>query len=200
MKCTNKTEVWVESGYHGKMVEIPCGSTGPHGEVELCDECREKLEKQYPQGWRHHPGDTCIHGIYHDPNHDCCCWKCEDGIGQEYSIACHCGATLTAPLSCEVECDRCGGMSTVPDTPEQVEEYNECVAKEIDDAAYTGRIVIMRRDECGQESAVITIDDDEAAEYTIRGVEQSYPESTIWTERERNERYFAEQQMLDDEY
>lgn len=200
MSCQNMAEQWVESGYHGKMVEIPCGRTGVHGEVVLCDSCQEEMTKKYPQGWQHHPGDTCIHGVYLDPSHDCSCWKCEEGIGQEYTILCHCGASLHAPLDCEVECDRCGGLSTVPNNSGLIEQYNEDIRKELEEAAYTGRLVIMRRDECGQESAVITIDDDEAAQYTIAGVEAAYPESTIWTERERNERYFVEQSFLDGNY
>ena len=94
MSCPNKAEQWVESGFHGKMVEIPCGMTGVHGQVVLCDECQDKQDKAYPQGWRHHPGDTCKHGVWLNPMHDCNCYKCENGEPAPSEYKCHCGARL----------------------------------------------------------------------------------------------------------
>lgn len=77
MRCKNRVEVWVERGFHGKMIELNCGNTNQHGVVELCYDCDKKSNQQYPQGWRHHPGDTCKHGVYLNPEHDCSCHKCE---------------------------------------------------------------------------------------------------------------------------
>jgi hypothetical protein len=55
----------------------------------------------------------------------------------------------------------------------------------------------MRVDECGHESCVLTVANDDAAQYTIKGVEDSYPESRVFTEPEENMRYNAEQYDLD---
>jgi len=199
MSCKNKAEQWVESGYHGKLVEIPCGRTGVHGEVVLCEECLHELTAKYPQGWRHHPGDTCIHGTYRDPMHDCCCWKCEEGIGKEYELKCYCGASIWAPLEYEVECDRCGQCHTMPANEDQLEEYNQDVYDHINAARFTGKIRIMRVDECGQESCVIVVNDDAALEYVIAGVQQQYPESRVFTEREESQRFMANQMLLDED-
>jgi hypothetical protein len=181
------------------MVEIPCGMTGVHGTVVLCDECMDKQVKAYPQGWRNHPGDTCIHGTYLDPSHDCCCYKCEDGVGREYELLCYCGASIHAPFDYEVDCDRCGQAHTMPANEEQLKQYNEDVQKHINEARFTGKIRIMRVDECGHESCVLTVDDDDALQYTLKGVEEAYPESRVFTEREERQRFMANQMLLDED-
>lgn len=200
MRCENKAEVWVDKGFHGKFVEIPCGMTGPQGAVEYCEDCYKKMADEFPQGWRHHPGDICCHGTYLDPAHDCCCFKCEEGIGREYDLTCYCGAIVSAPLEHEVDCDRCGQVHTMPASEELVKQYNEDTAKQINEVKYTGKIRIMRIDECGDEHHVLTVADDDALQYTLRGVEDSYPESRVFTEPEENTRFVAEQMMLDDNY
>ena len=57
---------------------IKCGQIGPEGCVVLCDEHHAQAERDYPQGWRYAPGDTCEHMVWHNPEHDCCCGPCED--------------------------------------------------------------------------------------------------------------------------
>jgi len=197
MSCQNMAEQWVESGFHGKMVEIPCGRTGIHGQVVLCDPCQEEATKRYPQGWEHRPGDTCIHGVFLNPNYDCNCYKCEEGIGREFELLCHCGASNYAPLEYELDCEKCGQVHTVPETEELVTEYNEDIRKEINEVRYTGKLRVMRTDECGHESCVLVIADDEAAQYTIAGIEAAYPESRVFTEPEENQRFLAEQYDMD---
>ena len=199
MSCPNKAEQWVESGFHGKMVEIPCGMTGVHGQVVLCDECQDKLTKQYPQGWRHHPGDTCKHGVWLNPMHDCNCYKCENGEPAPSEYKCHCGARLEFVMGYEdeIECNRCEMTVSLPETEEQRVQWMAEIDKEIEAVKYTGRIRIMRVDECGHESCVLTVADDEAAQYTIAGVESAYPESRVFTEPEENQRYNVEQYNLD---
>jgi hypothetical protein len=200
MKCENKAEVWVERGFHGKFVEIPCGMTGPEGTVELCTDCLAKMTQVYPQGWRHRPGDICCHGTYLNPEHDCNCYKCEDGIGREFELTCYCGASIWAPLEYEVDCDRCGQVHTMPASEELVKQYNADVAKEIESVKYTGKIRIMRIDECGHESCVCTVDNDTTLQYVLAGVEATYPESKVFTEPEENMRHNVEQHFLDEGY
>lgn len=199
MSCQNMAEQWVESGFHGKMVEIPCGRTGIHGQVVLCDSCQEEMTKKYPQGWEHRPGDTCIHGVYLNPNYDCNCYKCEEGIGREYDVLCYCGITLQAPLGWEIECDDCSCGHTVPETEEELARQNSDIAKELEERQYTGKLIIMRRDELNEEHHVLTIDDDEAAQYTIAGVKESFPESEVFVEREKNMRFAVDQYILHNE-
>ena len=199
MKCENKAEQWVESGYHGKMVEIPCGMTGIHGQVVLCDDCLVKANEKYPQGWTHRPGDTCIHGVYLNPNYDCNCYKCEDGVGREYDLLCYCGIILQAPLGWELDCDDCGTGHTVPETEEELTRQNSDVAKELQERQYTGKIRIMRTDECGHDTCVLTVDDDDAAQYTIAGVTAAYPESKVFTERELNMQFAVDQFIIHNE-
>ncbi len=81
MQCTNKVSQFVERGYHHKEIKSPCGSTGIHGQQLLCDKCTTKLDKQYPQGWCHVPGDICKHGTYVGDagGPDYICGQCEDG-------------------------------------------------------------------------------------------------------------------------
>lgn len=202
MRCENKAEVWVERGYSGKMVELPCGSTGPHGIVELCMSCLAKQTQIYPQGWRHRPGDICKHGTYINPEHDCCCAACEEGIPASSEYKCHCGARLEFLMGeeDELECPKCDMLVNLPETEEQRIKWLAEINKEIEAARYTGRIRVMRIDECGNESHVITIKDDEAAQYVIAGVEAAYPESKVFTEPEENQRYVVEQFLLDNEF
>ena len=200
MSCKNWVDVWVESGYHGKNVEFTCGMTGPHGTVELCEECLTKANKNYPQGWRHHPGDICVHGTYLNPNHDCCCGDCENGVPANSEFKCHCGQLVYFPMGwqSELDCPRCDMNINLPSTEEQRIEWLAEIDKEIEEVKFTGKLRVMRKDECGHESCVLVIADDDAAQYTIAGVEQAYPESNVWTEQEVNQRYQVEQFMLDD--
>ena len=200
MKCEKKAEQWVESGFHGKMVEIPCGMTGVHGQVVLCDECQEKQTKAYPQGWRHYPGDICIHGTYLNPNHDCCCGDCENGVPGPSEFKCHCGQLVHFPLGwqSDMDCPRCDMGINLPSTEEQRIEWLALIDKEIEDVKFTGKLCIMRMDECHEESCVAVVDDDEIAPFTLLGYEQAYPESKLWTERQVNQRYAVEQMLLDE--
>ncbi len=81
MKCENKVSVFVPRGYSYKEIKMPCGSTSIDGGVNLCDTCLEKLNKQYPQGWRDVPGDICKHGNYIGDagGPDYLCGQCESG-------------------------------------------------------------------------------------------------------------------------
>lgn len=62
--CNNTVTQYVPKGWGYKGVEMKCGNTGIHGNVLLCEQCENKQSRQYPQGWRHSPGDTCRHGTY----------------------------------------------------------------------------------------------------------------------------------------
>jgi len=77
MACSKEIKIYTR----GKSVPFQCGWTGPHGSVELCDDCKVKLKKEYPQGWRSTPGDICKHGNYvGDPyGVDYLCARCEEG-------------------------------------------------------------------------------------------------------------------------
>lgn len=77
--CRNKVAVFVERGFGYREIKMTCGSTGPQGIVVLCEDCEVAMEKRYPQGWRHYPGDTCRHGVYLNPDYDCNCGRCENG-------------------------------------------------------------------------------------------------------------------------
>ena len=199
MKCENKVDVWVETLIHGKTVQMPCGMTGPHGTVELCDTCMDTMTKRHPQGWRHYPGDTCKHGTYLNPAHDCCCYMCEDGLPAPSVYKCHCGGHLEFMMGHEdeVECPRCDMTVSVPDTEEKRIEWLAELDKEIEAVKYTGKIRIMRVDECGHESCVVTVSNDNTLQYVLAGVESTYPESRVFTEPEENQRYNVEQFELD---
>ena len=59
MRCKNKVEIWVDKGYHGKLVSIKCHSTGPRGELILCPSCtKEAYDKHY-----HNAGDITAYGV-----------------------------------------------------------------------------------------------------------------------------------------
>jgi hypothetical protein len=82
MRCENKVTQYVLRGFGYKAVEMRCGSTSVHGDVLLCDECAWKAKRQYPQGWKNSPGDTCRHGTYlgcHEDNDERLCGRCEAG-------------------------------------------------------------------------------------------------------------------------
>jgi len=64
MVCENKVEQWVSRGFHGKMIELPCGSTGIHGEELRCNTCEAKGRPWY----------ICRHGR---DTSDWCCELCE---------------------------------------------------------------------------------------------------------------------------
>ncbi len=75
MRCKNKVIQFVPKGYGFKRVIMQCGNTGIHGNTLLCDNCLEKADDKFPQGWRKTPGDTCKHGYYvgtpGGPDHIC---------------------------------------------------------------------------------------------------------------------------------
>ena len=79
-RCTNKVSQYVPRGYGYKEIQLPCGSTGIHGEQLLCEECMEKFAELYPQGWRDVPGDICKHGNYigNSCGPDYICMECEE--------------------------------------------------------------------------------------------------------------------------
>jgi hypothetical protein len=79
--CEGKVIQMVPRGYGYKEITLPCGSTGIHGEQLQCDACLDRMEKQYPQGWRDVPGDVCKHGTYVGDagGPDYLCGACEDG-------------------------------------------------------------------------------------------------------------------------
>ena len=78
-RCTNKVDIYTGANYD-KVVQIPCGSTGPDGKLKQCDTCEDMDKQRYPHGWRDVPGDICLHGTYvggpHGP--DYICGECED--------------------------------------------------------------------------------------------------------------------------
>lgn len=50
------------------------------GGAQICDPCLARAEREYPQGWRAYPGDTCKHGVYvGGSGADYMCGPCEDG-------------------------------------------------------------------------------------------------------------------------
>lgn len=63
-RCNNMVSQFVPRGYSYREVKLRCGSTSIHGDVLLCEDCRKAAEKEFPQGWRNCPGDTCRHGTY----------------------------------------------------------------------------------------------------------------------------------------
>lgn len=81
MKCKNLVSQWVPKGYDYKEIKLSCGSTDIHGGTLFCEECFERLAKQYPQGWISCPGDLCKHGNYVGDAYgpDYLCALCEDG-------------------------------------------------------------------------------------------------------------------------
>lgn len=80
MGCENRVSKFVPSGYSYKEIKCKCGTTGPRGELVICEECEQKAGATYPQGWRDVPGDTCPHGTYVGDAHgpDLLCPQCED--------------------------------------------------------------------------------------------------------------------------
>lgn len=60
-------------------VTYKCGRWGVGG-YEFCDECYDKYESEYPQGWVAYPGDVCEHGTYVGGiGRDHLCFECEMG-------------------------------------------------------------------------------------------------------------------------
>ena len=80
-RCKNKVSQFIPRSFGYKEVKSPCGSTGIDGRGLMCDECQERFEKEFPQGWRDVPGDVCKHGTYVGDAHgpDYICGKCENG-------------------------------------------------------------------------------------------------------------------------
>lgn len=81
MSCQNMVEQIVPSGLSHKIVKLRCGSTSIYGGTLLCGFHEKWLKEQYPQGWRHTPGDLCKHGTYVGDagGPDYLCGKCEMG-------------------------------------------------------------------------------------------------------------------------
>lgn len=81
MGCGNMSEQYVPKGFGGSMRPIACGNTDIHGNQHICNKCQEELSEQYPQGWRHTPGDVCCHGTYVGDagGVDYLCGECENG-------------------------------------------------------------------------------------------------------------------------
>jgi len=81
MRCENLVSQWVPRGYDYREIKTRCGSTGIHGQELLCEECQERLAREYPQGWRDTPGDVCPHGTYVGDagGPDYLCGACEAG-------------------------------------------------------------------------------------------------------------------------
>lgn len=50
------------------------------GTKRFCDKHQREYEREYPQGWRGYPGDTCEHGVYvGGVGYDYMCGICEAG-------------------------------------------------------------------------------------------------------------------------
>lgn len=81
MSCGKEMSQLIPTQYHYKEVKAVCGQTSIHGSTLLCNDCIEEMEKAYPQGWLHSPGDTCIHGTFVGGagGPDYMCGKCENG-------------------------------------------------------------------------------------------------------------------------
>ena len=201
MSCKNKVSVFVESGFHHKEVKLKCGSTGPDGVVQLCETCLAELTALYPQGWIHHPGDVCIHGTYLNPDHDCCCARCELG-DTIYTVLCYCGAELEVDENDlgfeEYECPCCYSTLSIPSSPIEIYDFNEERRKEIEESRYTGKIIIMGRQETGEEKCyrILPGDDEELISLVMTGYKIHYPECDFYTEKEINQQYAVEQYNL----
>jgi len=74
--CDN--QVYVMTRKDGTEVFVKCGEY--FNETQLCMTCEQGAKKNYPQGWRHYPGDTCKHGVYVGGcGIDWMCGRCESG-------------------------------------------------------------------------------------------------------------------------
>ena len=82
MGCKNKVSQFIPNNYGHNEVKLDCGSISIHGGTLICEDCEVKFMKQYPQGWKHVPGDICKHGTYIGDTYgaDYICGYCEDGI------------------------------------------------------------------------------------------------------------------------
>ena len=82
MYCKKLFKTYIPSGYASKEITVKCGTPSYDGGINMCIECEEKLNKQFPQGWRETPGDICKHGNYVGDQYgpDYICGQCEDGI------------------------------------------------------------------------------------------------------------------------
>lgn len=83
--CDNTVIQMIPTKWHFKEVKMQCGNTSIHGGTLLCEECISKAERNYPQGWRDVPGDTCEHGTYVGTpgGPDYICGECEDYSGHD---------------------------------------------------------------------------------------------------------------------
>ena len=71
-------------GYREVAMDTTCGTYQPdvYGSQRqrLCHDCESKARKQFPQGWKCYPGDTCVHGVYvGGVEFDYMCHICEGG-------------------------------------------------------------------------------------------------------------------------
>ena len=76
--CKNTVIGWV----NGREVAYSCGDADHHSRRVMCDTCYSIALQDYPQGWRHVPGDTCKHGVFVGTMYieGGVCGKCEDGL------------------------------------------------------------------------------------------------------------------------
>jgi hypothetical protein len=69
-------DVYACPGGCGREVEF----YGYSATVDYCFACEERLQQEYPQGWRYYPGDVCPHGVYVGGcGIDWMCGACEAG-------------------------------------------------------------------------------------------------------------------------
>jgi len=45
MSCGKAVEVWVNRGFHGKLITMKCGNTGIDGYPVLCEECQKTFDR-----------------------------------------------------------------------------------------------------------------------------------------------------------
>jgi len=122
---------------------------------------------------------------------------------KQIKVMCDCGGELYVTeedFGGEIECCRCGSDMWIPETEEAILQHNFETEKTHENMHFTGKVRIMIRDECGQEKCVIDEASQDNLEWIIKGVEASYPEAHVYTERVENQRYLAEQFMLDDNF
>jgi len=79
METNCRHKVCADVHANGTPIMVLCGTSWA-GEIKLCTPCTKKYLKQYPQGWKYYPGDTCRHGVYVGGiGADYMCSYCESG-------------------------------------------------------------------------------------------------------------------------
>jgi hypothetical protein len=123
---------------------------------------------------------------------------------KEIKVKCYCGGILFVTeddLGCEVECPRCGTDFCVPESEEQVAEHNAESEQNHEEMRFTGKYRVMIEDECGTEQCIIDDADSAHLGWIVKGVQADYPEARrVFTERVENQRYMAEQFLLDENF